>query len=168
MSKFITTIIAVCCVSFSPGSYGDQKSLDLSRAAKVDAVLKSLRKEDAESLSAVLPELTKEDASKLIKQISKSWGDLAKLSAVEEKLPKDFDKGAMRIVGHWGSEETRAGQWLELKSDEAPKRWLRIGLLFQKGSSDAKQILAVEFRDIDQGDVDKAALDAPAKSEEKG
>jgi len=157
MSKIITTIILFCCVYFSSNSYGDQESLDLNRTLKLEAVLDSLKKGDAAALSAILPELKKDEASKLILQISKSWGDLAKISTAQENLPEEFDKGRMEIVGNWGEGATSSGKWLELKSKEAPNRWLRIGLLFQKGSSDAKQFLAVEIQSAEKGGAEKPA-----------
>ncbi len=56
----------------------------------------------------------------------------------------------MKIIADWSNGETQIGRWIELKSEDTPNRLIRIGLLFPKGSSKAKQFMAVEGVAVDE------------------
>ena len=86
-----------------------------------------------------------EEASKILKTISEHWGDMTKLVKADGDVGQQLDKGRMKTIVHWGSEGTQAGRWFRLNSPKSKGTVMRIGLLFPKGSSVARQFLAVEW-----------------------
>lgn len=124
-----------------------QEALDSSRHARLGAVLDALKKGDAATLSANFPGLSPEEAAASIQRIANRWGDLSKLTASTEKLDVRFTKSNMEVVEHFGKRPTAFGRWLDLHSEAAPGRRLRIGVHFAKGESEPRQFSAVEWKE---------------------
>ena len=120
------------------------EEVDSSMKTTLAAVFDALKKSDAQALAANMPGLSREEAAAMVQRIASQWGDLSKLMIAEE-FPAQLDKGDMKVIADWGTKATSTGKWLNLRSDAAPGRWLRVGLLYAKNNTQPRQLLAVEW-----------------------
>ena len=146
MTKAITAFVILFQLAFVSSALCNQKSLDADRTRELQNVFKAVQNNSNIELASCLPGLSQEEASKILKEISKNWGDVTKLDKAEIKQSKKFDKGKMKTIAYWGSESTQTGKWFDLTSSESNETVMRIGLLFSKGSSDPRQFLAVQWQ----------------------
>lgn len=129
---------------------GSQDSLGQRRTARLNQAVAALVSADADSLRAVMTgerqAISKEEALSILKKVTDAWGELRKLEEVNEAdLKTTFDKGDMQILVHWGTTPTQYGVWKLFRSDKRKDSYLRIGLLFAKGSDQVGQFIVAEF-----------------------
>ena len=135
--------------AISSVGFCDQRDLDLKRNLQLEKSIKALMKNDVVALRSILSnrlqKLTREEALLMIKTISQRWKDLSKLEKASDEDQKIiFNKGEMITIAHWGSQGTQIGRWSLLKSPQVKGRFLRIGLLYQKGKSEVRQFIVDE------------------------
>ncbi len=145
MSRFIQAFVILFQLGLASSGFCNQEKLDTDRARKLQTVFESIQHGNKTELASCLPGLSEEEASKMLKKISEHWGDASKLVKAGIDPGEKLDKGKMKTIVHWGSENTQIGKWFSLHSPEAKGTVMRIGLLFPKGSSEARQFLAVEW-----------------------
>ena len=145
MKKCIQTFVVLVQLAFASGGFCNQEELDARRTRKLQGVFEAIQQGDKTALASLLSGLSSEEASKMLNTLSKHWGDAGKLVKVEDNADEKLDKGKMKTIVHWGTESTQAGTWLRLSSPDAKGTVMRIGLLFPKDSSEARQFMAVEW-----------------------
>lgn len=124
---------------------GNQDKLGADRTQNLQAVFEAIQHGSNTKLASLIRGLSEEEASKIVKKISEHWGDPAKLVKAGSDPGDKLGKGIMKTIVHWGSESTQPGKWFNLKSPGSKGSVMRIDLLFPKGSSDPRQLLAVEW-----------------------
>ena len=149
MSRLIQAFVILFQLVLASSGSCNQEKLDADRTRKLQTLFESIQHGNKTELAACLPGLSEEKASKMLKTISEHWGDVSKLVHAGSDPGDKLDKGKMKTIVHWGSESTQAGKWFSLSSPEAKETVMRIGLLFPKGSSEARQILAIEWDVLD-------------------
>lgn len=150
MSRLIQAFVILFQLVLASSGSCNQEKLDADRTRKLQTLFESIQHGSKTELAACLPGLSEEEASKMLKKISEHWGDVSKLVHAGRDPGDKWDKGRMKTIVQWGSESTQVGKWFTLSSPEAKETTvMRIGLLFPKGSSEARQILAVEWDVLD-------------------
>jgi len=127
-------------------AFGDQASLDKERATKLNQVVAALVSTNADSLCAVLSsehqKLSKEKALSILDKIKQSFGEFGKLEEINETdLDRKLNSADLDFVVDWGSQTTHFGRWKLFRSDKRSDSYLRVGLLFHKGSAQAGQFV---------------------------
>jgi hypothetical protein len=147
-----TTLLSILLIQtiVASSAFCKEDSLDNARSAKLKQVVTALATADADALQSVLSgehqTISKEEASSLLKTITTSWGDLKMLEEINEaELQTTFNKGDMHVIAHWGKLPTQYGKWMLFRTPNRENYYLRIGLLFGKGSEHAGQFVACEF-----------------------
>ena len=110
-------------------------TLNEKRNNMLDHIIEHLKKRETDQLREILSNyrpITKEESVKIIKDLYQEWGDFSK--AVEYKEKKSFNKGDEIIISHLSFTTTHFGKWKTFKNNNT-KSFLRIGLLFKKGSA---------------------------------
>ena len=125
----------------------DQKTLDMERDSHINAVIKSIQRNSPADLTSCLSGLSEKEASKILEKIAKKWGNISKFVRADRNLPKGVHKGNMLIIVHWGAEQpTQIGRWTHLKDAANDGTYMQVGLLFAKGSSKPRQLIAAEYK----------------------
>lgn len=137
----------------SGGATGGQALLDQQRATKLGAAVISLVSTNADSLCAVLnsdrQEISKEEALSIIEKIKHSFGELGNLEEIDEAdLSRKLNAEDLDMVVHWGSQATHFGRWKLFRSDKQKDSYLRVGLLFHKGSAQVGQFVVAKIPPI--------------------
>ncbi len=150
MKKAQTLILILLQLLLATVAFSGQDSIDEDRSAKLKQAVAALASVDTEALRSVLSgehqAISSEAAASLALTIAQTWGDLAKLEQVDEaSLETPFDKGDMHVLARWGTLPTQYGSWMLFRSEARKNHYLRIGLLFAKGSTEIGQFIAAEF-----------------------
>ncbi len=112
-------------------------TIDEKRELKLNQLIAHLKKGNAVELASMLSDYeatSRYQAEEIINDLNQYWGDLSKSEVLGEKEP--FNKGELIFKTHLQFLPTHAGVWATYKSsDPNHKSFLRIGLLFEKGSA---------------------------------
>ncbi len=127
----------------------EEFSLNEKRNNKLDCIIEYLKKRDSDQLNKTLSDyrpVAKEETVKIIQDLYQQWGDFSK--AIEYKEEKLFNKGDGVIISNLNFTNTHFGKWKTFKSNSA-KSFLRIGLLFKKGSAEIGAFIIEQYLEAD-------------------